>query len=180
MIFSRYFEKIKGFVFSIISTKKIRLSDGKILYLKNVYIEGNRLKIGTDVYIGPHATILCGVDNIIIEDHVIIGPNVTLVESNHIFDKVGEYIKHAGLKGGGILIEEDCWIGANVTILAGVTIGRGCVIGACSLVTKSIPPYSVAYGIPAKIVKQRFSHDDIILHELLLSGKSKVNVNSRI
>lgn len=147
----------------------MRLADGKMLYLKNAYIEGDRLQLGTDVYIGPGATILCGVDDIIIEDHVVIGPNITLVESNHVFNKVGEYIKHSGLSLGGVKIEEDCWIGANVTVLAGVTIGRGSVIGACSCVTKSIPPYSIAYGVPAKVVKQRFDNDEIAKHEEILS-----------
>lgn len=56
--------------------------------------------------------------------------------------------------GHPIRIEDDCWIGANVTILPGVTIGKGCTIGAGSVVSKSIPPYSVAVGVPAKVIKK--------------------------
>lgn len=54
-----------------------------------------------------------------------------------------------------IVIGEDCWIGSNVTILGGVKIGNGCVIGAGSIVTKNIPDYSVAVGNPARVIKNR-------------------------
>lgn len=54
------------------------------------------------------------------------------------------------------VIEADCWIGARVTIMEGVRIGRGSVVGASSVVTRSIPPYSIAVGVPAKVIKQRF------------------------
>ena len=52
---------------------------------------------------------------------------------------------------GGVEIEDDVWLGAHVVVLDGVKIGRGSVIGACSLVTKDVPPYSIAYGVPAKL-----------------------------
>ncbi len=64
-----------------------------------------------------------------------------------------------------IVVEEDVWIGMNVTLLPGVTIGRGAIIGAASVVTKSIPPYAVAVGNPAKVVKFKWSIDDILKHE---------------
>lgn len=51
-----------------------------------------------------------------------------------------------------ITIEDDCWLGANVTVLPGVTIGKGCTIGAGAVVNKDVPPYSVAVGVPAKVV----------------------------
>ena len=53
------------------------------------------------------------------------------------------------------MIEDDCWLGHGVTVLDGVTIGKGSVIGAGAVVTKNIPPYSVALGVPAKVVKSR-------------------------
>nr|WP_143033346.1 DapH/DapD/GlmU-related protein [Prevotellamassilia timonensis] len=56
---------------------------------------------------------------------------------------------------GKVIIEDDCWIGFNVIILPGVTIGKGSIIGAGAVVTKSIPPYSVAGGVPAKVIKSR-------------------------
>ena len=57
--------------------------------------------------------------------------------------------------GGGIIIEDDCWLGSHVTVTKGVRIGKGSVIGANSVVTKDIPPYSVAVGTPAKVIKKR-------------------------
>ena len=64
-------------------------------------------------------------------------------------------IHEQGMIGLGIKIEDDVWIGAGAIILDGVTIGRGSVIGAGAVVTKNIPPYSVAVGVPARVIKKR-------------------------
>ena len=64
-----------------------------------------------------------------------------------------------------IIIESDVWIGRNVTILAGVHIGRGSTVGAGAVVTKSLPPYCVALGVPAKPIKFKWSIDEILRHE---------------
>lgn len=68
------------------------------------------------------------------------------------------------------VIEADCWIGSRVTIMEGVRIGRGSVVGAASIVTKSIPPYSIAVGSPAKIIRKRFNENECITHDKLLYG----------
>ena len=67
-----------------------------------------------------------------------------------------------------VIIEEDCWIGVNVTLCAGVTVGRGATIGAGSVVRNSVPPYAVAIGNPAKVVGFCFTPDEIIKHEEIL------------
>lgn len=72
-----------------------------------------------------------------------------------------------------IIVEEDVWIGARVTLLAGAHIGRGSVIGANSLVNKEIPPYSVVVGSPAKIIASKFSIEQILEHEKILYPKEK-------
>ena len=64
-----------------------------------------------------------------------------------------------------MVIEDGCWIGANVTILKGVTIGRGSIVAAGAVVNKSCEPYSVIGGIPAKLLKMRFTPEQIIEHE---------------
>ena len=69
-----------------------------------------------------------------------------------------------------VVIEDDVWCGANVTILKGVTIGRGSVIAAGSVVTRSIPPYSIAGGVPARVIKKRFSEEQIKEHERILNN----------
>lgn len=67
-----------------------------------------------------------------------------------------------------VIVEEDVWIGARVTLLAGAHIGRGAVIGANTLVNKEIPPYAVAVGSPAKIIAAKFTIDEILEHERIL------------
>ena len=77
-------------------------------------------------------------------------------ETSDLHMKMG----HPSCKGD-IIIENDVWIGANSTIMSGVRIGNGCVVGAGSTVAKDIPPYSIVAGNPAKIVKKRFTEDQI-------------------
>ena len=67
-------------------------------------------------------------------------------------------------------IENDCWIGTNVTLLPGAYIGRGSVVAACALVNKTIPPYAVVAGIPAKIIGCKFNLEQILKHEEALYG----------
>lgn len=69
-----------------------------------------------------------------------------------------------------VIIEDDVWCGANVTILKGVTIGRGSVVAAGAVVTKSFPPYSIIGGVPAKLIKIRFTLEQIKKHERLLES----------
>jgi acetyltransferase-like isoleucine patch superfamily enzyme len=64
-------------------------------------------------------------------------------------------MKEQGVTQKGIVIEDDCWIAANSIILDGVTIGRGSVVAAGAVVSKSVPPYSVVAGVPARIIKSR-------------------------
>lgn len=68
------------------------------------------------------------------------------------------------------VIEADCWIGSRVTIMEGVRIGRGSIIGAASVVTKSIPPYSIAVGVPAKVIRKRFNDEICIKYDQMLYG----------
>lgn len=72
-----------------------------------------------------------------------------------------------------VIIEGDSWFGINVTILSGVTIGRGSIIAAGAVVTKSCPPYSIIGGIPAKVLKFRFTIEEVMEHERKLYPESK-------
>ena len=94
---------------------------------------------------------------------------LVVVTSNHR-QHIGQFLQgnNEDNEYKDIIVEEDVWIGINVTLLAGAHIGRGAIIGACSVVTKEIPPYAVAVGNPAKVIKFKWSIDDILKHESML------------
>jgi len=139
-------------------------------YWKNIHI-------GNHVSIGYNADFIASRSKIIIGDHVVFAPHVSIRGGDHRFDIVGRYIDSISdleklpENDQDVVFEGDNWIGMNVTILKGVTIGRGAVIAAGTVVNKNIPPYSICGGIPGKVLKKRFTKAQIIEHEALLYGK---------
>ena len=93
-----------------------------------------------------------------IGSNVMIGPHCIIQSQNHVFEDVTKPISLQGYVRMPVTIEDDCWIGAQVIILPGVHIGRGSVVGAGSVVTKNIPPYSVAVGNPARVIRSRLDN----------------------
>ncbi len=114
----------------------------------------NRLSIGDDTWIGPNCYFHSagGLD---IGKRVGIGPNVQILTSSHAEEGVDKPILFSTLSFKMVIIEDDADIGIGSVILPGVTIGKGVQIGAGSVVTKSVPPYSVAFGNPARVVRSR-------------------------
>ncbi len=90
-----------------------------------------------------------------IGNYVRIAPHVMMIATNHVFADPDRPIHGQGMKDEPITIEDDVWVGGRVTITAGVTIGRGCVIGAGAVVTRDVPPYSIAAGVPARVIGSR-------------------------
>lgn len=147
---------------------------------ENVYIpadaEGDWENVfcGNDVQIGVRALIMCSRAPVRIGDHVMFGPQVTLVTGNHRTNIPGKYMKSISdeEKEPGddqpIIIAGDNWIGVNATILKGVTIGEGAIVAAGAIVTKDVPPYSIVGGNPARVIKYRFSEEEIAEHKRLL------------
>lgn len=135
------------------------------------------ITIGDDVYVGPHAIFMAANSKIYIGNHVIFGPRVTLIGGDHNINRVDKFIIDSKEKepedDKDIIIEDNVWIGANVTILKGCTIGRGAVVGAGSLVTKNIPDYAIAVGVPSKVIRFRWDVETIIEHEKLLYPANK-------
>lgn len=130
------------------------------------------VSIGDDSSIPKGSTFYCTGAPLTIGRKVIFGPNPTIITGNHRIDVIGKFIMDSTHKlpenDVPVVIEDDVWAGSNVTILKGVTIGRGSVIAAGAVVTKSCPPYSIIGGVPAHMLKQRFSIMQILKHEQLL------------
>ena len=101
---------------------------------------------------------------------------LTVITSNHK-QKIGTF-RTGGNEDNAyrdIIVEEDVWLGINVTLLSGAKVGRGAIVGAGCVVRKEIPPYAVVVGNPARIVKFKYSIDDIIRHEeALYSPKERI------
>ncbi len=123
--------------------------------IENVYV-GSRVAFGTGV------TVLSTRAKVCIGNDVMFGPNVTIITGDHRIDipdrtmysiADSEKLPENDLD---VVIENDVWVGANVTILKGVTIHTGSVIAAGSVVTKNVEPYSIVGGVPARLIKKRF------------------------
>jgi len=115
---------------------------------------GMGFTMGDHSSIGPHSYIGCS-GKITIGKNVMLGPKCSLFAENHVFSDTDTSIKNQGVKQKGITIEDDCWIGSNVTILDGVTIGKGSVVGAGTLVTKDVSAGSVVMDKRIKQIKER-------------------------
>lgn len=88
--------------------------------------------------------------------YVMMGEDVTIITRNHQFVRTDIPMMRQGFKNEQVVeIGDDCWIGDRVIILPGVHVGKGCVIGAGSVVTKDIPEYSIVAGVPARVIRSR-------------------------
>lgn len=149
--------------------------DNSVLDAKGESNEG--IEIGSNVLIGRGTILSCKNGNIRIGDYSNLGPGNTILSETEL--SIGKYVYTAGhlymiaggnhsfdrrdipmfhqpsYSRGGISLGDDVWIGANATILDGVRIGEGSVIGAAAMVNKEIPSYSIAVGAPAKVIKER-------------------------
>jgi len=115
---------------------------------------------GTGIIIGDRTGIsarayFAGQGGITIGNDVIMGPNVQIFSENHNFSDHDINIKDQGVTKQPVAIGNNCWIGAGATILAGVTLGNGCVVAASSLVNKSFTDNAIIGGVPAKVIKSR-------------------------
>jgi acetyltransferase-like isoleucine patch superfamily enzyme len=131
--------------------------------------------IGDRVFIGRNTILSCKNGDIFLDDNVNIGFNCEIVSANevkvgknvlvaaytylicgdHDFDRVDIPISEQGRSARGIYVEDNVWLGAGVKILDGVTIGRDSIIGTASVATTDVPEFSIAVGIPAKVIKRR-------------------------
>lgn len=108
---------------------------------------GNRVKFGKNVFIN-HSAILSASGGIEFEDGVSIAPGVRIATINHDFNE-----RHTKYTYGKVTIKKNAWLGINVTVCPGVTIGKYAVVAAGAVITKDVPDYAVVGGVPAKLIK---------------------------
>ena len=141
-------KKIRGFL-----VRRFVLSAGKNINIEKNANIGPRVVIGDYSGIGVNALIA---DEVYIGNYVMMGPDCIIYSNNHDFSDINTPMMFQGkTKQCPVHIGNDVWIGSRVTIMPGVTIGNGVVIGASAVVTKDIPDYAVAAGVPARVVKYR-------------------------
>jgi len=168
---------------SIISTLKLVAKGVPLTLVKSAgtnfycgkrahFRRGERIEIGNNVFMGNSVHIACPC---IIRDDVMIASYVSIVGGDHRFDQPAVLMNSSGRSNPKtIIIEEDVWIGHGSIIMNGVTIGRGAIVAAGSVVTKSIPPCTIWGSNPAKFLRDRFKNDsEKELHLNFLNDKYK-------
>jgi hypothetical protein len=109
---------------------------------------GDRSAVGAGSFIGGQGGVSIG-------DDVIMGAGVRIFSENHEYQALDRPIRAQGETRRGVAIDDDCWIGAGTTIVDGVSVGTGCVIAAGAVVTRSVPPFTIAAGVPARAIGSR-------------------------
>lgn len=170
----RFFLSLKKRIVMKHRAKKIHTKYMKGIYIgRNVVNKGATLvlyensSIGDNVIFWGSGTISIGKnssigDNSIVHSHInggiylgeeiIIGPGLNMIDSDHKYEEP-TLIRHQGMNSKKIIIDDDVWVGSNVTILKGTILKKHSVVGACSLLNKEYPEKSVIVGIPGKVIK---------------------------
>lgn len=138
-------------------------------------LDNTRIQIDEGTFIAPYVCI-AGPGDIKIGKHCMIAAHSGLYGNEHNFADLTQPIREQGVTRKGIVIEDNCWLGHGVTVLDGVTIGQGSIIGAGAVVTKDIPPFSVAVGVPAKVIRDRQNKElAAITHNKDYSGFAQIS-----
>ena len=138
---------------------------------QSVFLSENAaIRVGSAIINAPHEKVYIG-------RNTVIAPFCVFVPNNHRATVgIPTYLltpSHINDKSSDLHIGEDVWCGARAVVLSGANLGRGCVVGANSVVNKPVPPYAVVGGVPAKILAVKFSIDQIIEHEKALYPESE-------
>lgn len=130
------------------------LKGSRIQLYPHLVKETPHIVIGDNCYLGFNLTLLAGAD-IVIGNEVLFASNILISSENHGIDPESEipYMDQP-LDVKPVTIEDGCWLGERVCVLPGVTIGKKSIVGAGSIVTKSVPPYSIVAGNPARVIKK--------------------------
>ena len=124
-------------------------------FLQGVWIDRFRgLSVGDDVSVAV-GVIMVTSGGIAIGNRAMIGYRTVILSVNHAVPEGRAPMRFSGAEMKKVTLGDDVWIGANVTIMPGVTIGTGAIVGAGSVVTRDIPEYAVAAGVPARVLRIR-------------------------
>lgn len=191
----RYFVSCIIHLFDLI---KDRVNYNRVFYLRRklghcdptaTILQPQSLRAPQKVFLYEHSSLADGAifvmntkskeGNFIMKKWAGAAQNLTVITDNHAAHPVlGHFYQQDSLtheldKEEDVIIEEDAWVGVNVTIMQGITIGRGSIVGAGSVVRKNIPPYAIAVGNPARVVGFKFTPIEIIEHEKLLYSEEE-------
>lgn len=157
-----------------LQNNRTRIKVGRYTHIRGellVFAHGGSIEIGDYCYVGESSRIWSA-NNIRIGNRVLIAHNVNIHDNNahprdaeerhrqqvHIITK-GHPTEQPGLNEKPVLVSDDAWIGFNATVLKGVTIGKGAIVGACSVVTKDVPDHAIVAGNPAVIIGHNQQND---------------------
>lgn len=162
LAYKRLFKKTDGFFridtgVTILGFENISLGYN-VTFMKNSYIyshDGGILDIGNNFTINSNSQLGASFGKIVIGNDCAIAPNSILRASNHNFDNPSIPFREQGHTYGEIIIEDDVWISSNCVVTANTKIAKGSIIGAGSVVTKDVDPYSIMGGVPAKLIRRR-------------------------
>jgi acetyltransferase-like isoleucine patch superfamily enzyme len=144
-----------------------------------IFIRGiHNIYLYENTHISANSTILAGRAKFVIKKNSGAAEGLTVVTGNH-YSIIGRYLNSIRNEekpddlDKDVVVEEDVWIALNVTLCAGITVGRGAEIGAGSVCRKSIPPYAIVIGNPAKVVGFKFTPEEIVEHEKQLYSEEE-------
>jgi acetyltransferase-like isoleucine patch superfamily enzyme len=156
------------------------VGDGCVVYADGTFLNPGGIRLGSDVQIGPDSWFSAVEATITLGDKVTVGPRVAIITGDHNTSELGVFIHDVAAKRAGddlpVVIEDDAWIGYGAIILKGVTVGRGSVVGAGTIVAKSVPPYSVVVGSPGRVVRYLWDEASAVRHEQALYGRVVSNL----
>lgn len=164
---------IKAYKYKYIKRKLGNIGKGSYIDIPvDFYGDPKHIHIGEDSVIYGHFRFISVKGHFYVGNHMMSAQGLTVVTDNHVRN-VGTYIKDVSdiernTRFQDVVVEDDVWLGSNVTLLPGVTIGRGAFVGAGAVIRKSIPPYSVVVGNPQIIIGFNLSPLEVIEHEKAL------------
>lgn len=138
---------------------------GAVLHVYNFRgLPHSGIKVGRDSLIGEYSVIR-GQGGVRIGDRVYTSPFTQILAVNHVYSDPTRSFVDQGITAQGIVIEDDVWLGAGAVITDGVRVGQGAVVAAGAVVTRDVPPHTVAAGVPARIIKD-ICKEDIMVQQI--------------